>query len=352
MSQGEHFKDWDIDHWQYAHGQPVVRARFKSCPEDFIVTETLSYELSGEGENLYLLIEKESLNTQQVCQHLAKVFNRRLRDVGYAGLKDKHAITRQWFSIQMNVKQTPDLSGVDTEQIRLIKTVRHGRKLKVGSLKSNHFAIRLRSVTDTESLLERFNYIAEHGVPSYFGEQRFGFKGNNLNWANRMASGESIRDKKIKGFALSAARSFLFNEVLSRRLVAGYGNQPYGEEVFELAGSNSYFAEPLSADSTRRLAEQDIFLTGPLFGQGEMIATGEVLALETRVAEEFSDWFKLLADNGLKQERRALWLYPKKMTHDVEGDDVVVSFELPSGTFATSVIRECIRIIEDENSSQ
>lgn len=352
MSGSPHFKDWRLDHWQYAYGQPSATAIFKDAPEDFIVTEKLGYDLTGEGENLYLLIEKTSMNTQQVCMHLAKVLKRRLRDVGYAGLKDKHAITRQWFSIQMNVKQEPDLTGVETPNIKLLKTVRHNRKLKVGSLKSNQFDIQLKSVSDTADVQRRLAHIAEHGVPNYFGEQRFGFKGNNLNWANRMADGEAIRDKKVKGFGLSGARSFLFNEVLSARLADNSDVTPIEGDVFELAGSNSYFQQPLAPEIHQRLAEKDIYLTGPMFGDGEMLSKGDVQVLESNIASQHPKWVKLLVDNGLKQERRALWLYPQNVEHSQSGDNISLSFELPSGTFATSVIRECIRILERENISQ
>lgn len=352
MTQAAHFKDWSLEHWSYAYGEPQSQGRLKALPEDFVVTEKLGYELSGEGENLYLLIEKTGLNTHQVLEHLAKVFNKRLRDVGYAGLKDKLAITRQWFSIQMNVKQAPDLSSVETEQIKLIETIRHGRKLKVGALKSNHFAIRLKNVTDIKAVETKLSHIATFGVPNYFGEQRFGFKGNNLNWANRMADGETIRDRKIKGFALSACRSYLFNEVLSERL-AGHESVPLLDgEVFELAGSNSYFQQEMTEEIRQRIAEQDIYISGPLFGKGEMISVGDVASIENAIAARHNNWITLLQDNGLKQERRALWLFPKMVKTEIENNDLCVSFEIPSGTFATSVIRECIKVVEDENISQ
>lgn len=352
MSASEHFSDWDIDAWSYAEAAPSSEGVFKDQPQDFIVTEHLGYELSGEGENLYLLLEKTSLNTQQVCQHLAKVLNKPIRDIGYAGMKDKHAVTRQWFSIQMNVKQQPDLSGIETSQIAILKSIRHGRKLKIGALKANQFDIRLKHVTQIQDLFTRLDWIKLQGVPNYFGEQRFGFKGNNLNWANRMASGEKIRDRKIKGFALSAPRAYLFNQVLSERIKAGFGNRPMGTEVYELAGSNSYFCDEITPQIEQRLKEQDIYLTGPLFGKGDMISTAEVAALESKVAQPHQNWLDLLSNHGLKQERRALWLYPKKMSYQTDGNDVTLSFELPSGTFATSVIRECIRIIERENTRQ
>mgnify|MGYP001061106719 CR=1 FL=1 len=344
MTDSNHFKDWDLSHWAYLNGKPAVSAEFKSEPEDFIVTEQLGFELTGEGENLFLLIEKRQLNTQQVCEYLAKFFGKRLRDIGYAGLKDKQSISRQWFSVQMNVKQSPDLSNLGNESIKLLQHKRHGKKLKVGVLAANRFDIRLKNVSDLEELESRLTKVKEFGAPNYFGGQRFGFKGNNLNWANRMASGEQIRDKKIKGFAISAARSFLFNEVVSRRLAQNKFVTPLTGEVYLLAGSNSFFSQPLDDEILKRLMEKDILLSAALFGKGELATAEEALELENEVVSEHENWLELLEQQGLKQERRAVRVSPEKMEWQQEGNDMLVSFELPAGCFATSVLRECANI--------
>mgnify|MGYP000368237643 FL=1 len=343
MTESNHFQDWDLSHWQYYHGKPEIGADFKSVPTDFIVTEKLGFELAGEGENLFLLIEKEGLNTQQVCEYLAKFFGKRLRDIGYAGLKDKQSVSRQWFSVQMNVTQAVNLDGLNTEQIRLIEHTRHLRKLKVGALKGNHFSIRLRNVTHMAKLEQRLELIKNSQVPNYFGLQRFGFKGNNLNWANRMADGEQIRDKKIKGFALSAARSFLFNEVVSERIKHQIFLAPQVGEAYILAGSNSYFSQQADDTIYRRLQQGDIQLSAPLFGDGDAIATGPVSVLEQNIMEQHQNWCDLLIENGLKQERRPISLIPGDMRwQKEEGNMVCVEFELPAGAFATSVLRECV----------
>lgn len=343
-------KDWDLTHWAYLYDKPTSVANFKAKPEHFIVTETLSFEPVGEGEHLFLLIEKTQLNTQQVCEHLAKFFSKRLRDIGYAGLKDKQSISRQWFSVQMNVLQQPDLSGLETESIKLVETVRHNKKLKVGALGYNHFDIRLTQVEGIDALISAFEKVKQ-GVPNYFGLQRFGFKGNNLNWANRMASGEVIKNKKIKGFALSASRSFLFNQAVSRRIESQIFNTAKDGDVFILSGSNSFFSDPVDDSIITRLNEGDIQLSAPLVGAGELASSGEIATLEQGALNEFDNWFSMLADNGLKQERRSIKLVPENMSWQVEGDDVRVSFQLNTGCFATSVLRECVNFREIEEQS-
>lgn len=344
-------QDWDLSHWQHLYGDVTSEADFKLQPEDFVVTEQLSFEPCGEGEHLFLLIEKRQLNTQQVCEYLAKFFSKRLRDIGYAGLKDKQSVSRQWFSVQMNVLTQPDLSKLQADGITLVKAVRHNRKLKIGALSANHFDIRLGKVSNVEALLQRLEQV-KSGVPNYFGEQRFGFKGNNLNWADRMADGEVIKNKKIKGFALSASRSYLFNQVISERISQGIFNKPQQGDVFMLSGSNSFFSESVTEDIETRLNERDIHISAPLFGQGELVSTEQTLALEAQVVEPFENWLNMLVDNGLKQERRSIVLYPENLTWQQVEQDVHVSFDLPTGCFATSVLRECINIRVQEETNE
>lgn len=346
MSEPVHFKDWDLSHWQYLNGKPQADAVFKQQAEDFVVNEVLGFRPEMDGEHLLLFIEKRQLNTQQVCQHLAKVFGRKLRDIGYAGLKDKQAITRQWFSLQMNRTETPDLSGINTEQITLIESLRHNKKLRVGALQGNQFVIRLRQVSDLEYLQNRLSQLKDQGFPNYFGPQRFGIKGNNLNWANRMASGESIRDKKLKGFALSAVRSYLFNEVVSKRIAKGKFSAAIDGDVFILSGSQSYFSQALDDEIKARLRQRDILISAPLVGAGDAISSESALELETSVLSEHPNWCQLLVDNGLEQERRAITVYPENFQWQNCGDDLIVQFELPAGCFATSVLRECVNLVE------
>lgn len=345
----EHFKDWQLDHWAYLNSKPTCSAIFKQYPQDFIVTETLSFTPTGEGENLLLLIEKVQLNTQQVCEYLAKFFNKRLRDIGYAGLKDKQSISRQWFSIQVNRNDELDFANFGNEQIQLINSVRHQRKLRVGALKDNHFSITLRKVTDTAALLAALKEVKQNGVPNYFGLQRFGFKGNNLNWANRMAAGEVLKNKKLKGFALSASRSYLFNEYLSQKLATSSITTVSEGEVYMLSGSNSFFSDQDLTTMQGRIDSGDIGLSGPLFGAGESTATDQVAEVEQQIQNQHPKWLNMLVENKVDFDRRRLHLKPQNLQWSIEGDAVKIEFNLPTGSFATAVLRECVELIEEQH---
>jgi tRNA pseudouridine13 synthase len=354
MNDENFFADWDLSYWAYLHGKPAGKATFKHIPQDFVVTETLPFELTGEGENLYILIEKVGLNTQQVCQHIAKVFGRRLRDVGYAGLKDKQSVSRQWFSIQANVTQEIDLSVLNTDQIQVIDSQRHGKKLKIGNLKNNRFDIRLRKVSDFDELSEQLEKVKSLGAPNYFGLQRFGFKGNNLNWANRWAGGETLRDKKIKSFALSAIRSFIFNEIVSVRLKNNNYLAPTAHDVFILSGSNSYFQMSESDDKqdiVERLSQRDIAISVPLVGVADKKNPIALQAFEQEIVEKHAQWLALLIEQKVDELRRPVSLFPEAMIWKQEGDDMLISFELPTGCFATSLLRECVNFREEQNEN-
>lgn len=347
--QIEH-KDWDVSGWHYLYGKPSASAVFKKIPEDFIVTESLSFEPLGEGEHLFLLIEKRQLNTQQVCEYLAKHFSKRLRDVGYAGLKDKQSVSQQWFSIQLNVTSTIDLKDFGSEDIKLVKAIRHNKKLRIGALKANHFSIRLRDISDWSEVDKRLHVIKEHGVPNYFGPQRFGIKGNNLNWFERLVQGEQIRNKKLKGFALSAGRSFLFNNVVSKRVELGGVDKFLEGDVFILDGSHSYFTfEQQNEGYQKRLDEFDIHISAPLFGEGESPATSKCLELEDEVEKSFSNWHKALCDQGLEHERRSIRLKPSILEWQKDDHDLLIKLEIPTGCFATSVLRELVELTEQES---
>ncbi|UAA38119.1 tRNA pseudouridine(13) synthase TruD [Paraneptunicella aestuarii] len=359
------------EHWSYFLGKPEITAVLKQQPEDFQVTEILPFEPCGEGEHIFLWIEKTGLNTAFVGEQLAKFTGLHLRNVSFAGRKDKHAVTKQWFSIHAPGNQDFDWSSFELEGCRILNVIRHNKKLRTGSLSGNRFSITLRELNTTERLEERLNQIQLNGVPNYYGQQRFGeirqatdpqtgeslsggsllggsLLGGNLALAQKMIQGEEIRNRNKRSMAISALRSWLFNEFVHQRLQASRSleqPQPYEHalpgDVFILSGSNSFFSqEELDETIHNRLHERDINLSAPLWGKGELDSKLDALKLETEIAAQFDDICQHLASLGLKQERRNIWLFPKAMQWQIQHNTVTITFELPSGCFATSVIRE------------
>lgn len=327
----------------------VVRAQVRSCPEDFQVDEELGFAPEGAGEHLLVRIRKRNLNTEQVARQLAHHAGIRVRDVGYCGLKDRVAVTSQWFSLWLPGQPDPDWSSVENENLQLLEQVRHNRKLQRGALSQNRFKIVLRKVQgDRDEIEARLTTIKQQGVPNYFGEQRFGRNGNNLVAAEAMFGGRRIKDRHLRSLYLSAARSYLFNEVLAARVQANNWQSILPGEAVMLAGSRSFFLCETVDQSTRdRLAQGDIHPSGPLWGRGELPAQAEAGEIEYQVLSRYELFCSGIELAGMKQERRALRLLVNDLSWEwlAEGEEqgafhLQLHFALPAGTYATAVLRE------------
>lgn len=327
----------------FAHGAaPPLTGRLRLAHEDFLVEEILGYDADGSGEHALLWVEKRGANTDWLARELAKFAGVPPLAVGYAGLKDRHAVTRQAFTVQLAGKPDPDWSAFPHENVKVLAATRHGRKLKRGALRGNRFVLVLREVQgERERAGQVLAAIAARGVPNYFGEQRFGREGGNLDQARAMFAGRRV-DRDKRGFLLSAARSQIFNSVLAARVERGTWDAPLDGEIWSLAGSRSWFGpEPYGDVLAERLARGDIHPSGPLWGQGEPPATGEVGALEREIAAAHDDLAQGLAAARMDQERRPLRLLPKDLRwHWLADDALELSFELPAGAYATVVARE------------
>ena len=326
----------------YAHGGPPVMGRIRVEPGDFRVDEELGFEPTGAGEHALLFVEKIEANTEWVAKRLAEKAGVAPMAIGYAGLKDRHAITRQSFSVHLPGKADPDWSALAIPGVRVLAASRHDRKLKRGAHRGNRFRIRVRDVEgDREAVERRLALIRERGVPNYFGEQRFGRDAGNIAQARAYFAGRRLHKHEI-GFALSAARSLLFNAVLATRVADDSWDSALDGDVWMLAGTHSIFGpEPWTVDLARRLAAFDIDPTGPLLGAGELRTTGLVRAIEEGAIAPYRDLADGLARAGLVQQRRALRLAVEGLAHEWESDGaLVVELRLPVGAFATVVLRE------------
>lgn len=327
-----------------AHGPAVLSARIRTRPEDFFVEELPGFAPSGSGEHLLLTVEKRGMNTAFAAKRIAQWAKVPEMGVSYAGLKDRHAVTRQRFSVHLPKKVAPDIAALDSDELRVIEHAWHARKLPRGALAGNRFVLTLRDVQGSRDLIEqRLRMIAELGVPNYFGEQRFGRDGDNVAQALAMFGGRRVR-REQRTLLLSAARSELFNRVLSARVQAGSWNTALEGEVWALDGSRSVFGpEPFTDELAARLAAFDIHPSGPLWGRGELRTQATAGELERRVLSE-DEALALRAGlemAGLLQERRALRLRPTDLQwHWSDGDVLELAFALPPGTYATVVLAE------------
>lgn len=330
----------------YAHGQPHIQGRLRVAPEDFQVREELDFVLDGAGEHVWLWVRKRGANTEWVAKRLAERAGVPSGAVSYAGLKDRHAVTEQWFSVHLPGQADPDWNTDPHPDFTVLNATRHSRKLRRGALSGNIFCITVRDLDgDPAKWATRLEWIAATGVPNYFGEQRFGRDAGNLERAEAMLSGrEKVRDRHQRGLYLSAARSALFNAALARRVVEGSWNVALPGEVLMLAGSHSIFtADEVDETIRQRVATFDVHPTGPLWGAGELRSGGAVRELEEAVATTFPTFRDGLAAAGLQQERRALRLMVgDAMLECPEPRTAVLNFRLPAGAYATTVLREWI----------
>ena len=326
----------------HAFGEPPLTARLRASPEDFLVEEILGYDADGAGEHLLLWVEKRGANTDWVARELAKFAGVPQVAVGYAGLKDRHAVTRQTFSVQLAGRPDPDWSTFPHPEVKVLAATRHSRKLKRGALRGNRFVLVLREVSGDRARAESvLRQIAARGVPNYYGEQRFGREGGNVAQARAMFGGRRV-DRDKRSILLSAARSHIFNAVLAARVEHDAWDRPLEGEIWSLAGSRSWFGpEPFNDELAARLARADIHPSGPLWGQGEPPSQGEAGALEREVAAANDDLASGLAAARMDQERRPLRLIPHNLHWRWLGEDALeLSFELPAGAYATVVVRE------------
>ena len=306
--------------------------------------EQLGYDMSGDGEFVAVKVRKTDCNTLFVGEQLAKFAGISARNMSYAGLKDRKAVTEQWFSLQMPGQPTPDFSQFSLEGVEILDVTRHQRKIRIGSLQGNHFEILLRNVEETDELKVRLDFLAKNGFPNYFTEQRFGRDGNNLTQALRWANGEiKVKDRNKRSFYLSAARSEIFNLIVAKRIELGLAQQVLNGDILQLNGSHSWFVVDESEDLAQlqqRLAQQDVLLTAPLIGEEEKSAVD----FEHEIFAQHQALFDLMRQERMKAARRAILMQPQHFQWQFEPNGLRLQFALPAGSYATALIRELVNV--------
>lgn len=341
-----------MPHLEFAYllGKPSASAQLKAEPEHFRVSEQLGYDLTGEGEHWMVRLEKKGENTSFVANELAKACGVKSKDIGWAGLKDRHAVTEQWFSVHLP-KGDPDISDFLAQypHIKFIEATRHNKKLRPGELAGNQFVLTLTQVTDMASVVERLEKIQRLGVPNYFGEQRFGRERNNVLEARRWGK-ENVRTRNAnkRSLYLSAARSWIFNRILSERVLQNGFTQVWLGDNLNLVEQSELVMDNL--DAYQSLVDADkAWITGALAGDNALPTQADCLALEQSIVDDEPDLMALIRGNRMQHDRRNLAVKVDNLSWTLVDDtSITLSFDLPSGSYATSVVRELVNEIPVE----
>lgn len=333
--------------WHHAAGLPAAAGEYRQSAEGFQVEEQFDFAPEGQGEHWWLWLEKRGLTTPDLARLLARAVDIPVRDVGYSGLKDRNAVTRQWFSLALPGREPPADwdAGLAERGVTCLEAVRHPRKLKRGVHRANRFHLRISGeAVVSDATRERWDRLVSGGVPNYFGPQRFGPEGRNLHRARQLLARGWRKRQDPQGLLLSTARSYLFNAVLSARVADGTWCVPQPGDVLNLEGTASRFASAtVDQDLLARAETGDLHPTGPLWGDGRLESGAQVAERETAIATDFAELSEGLVQAGVRHDRRPLRLRLKDADWTPQGDSVWLSFTLPRGAFATSVLRELFR---------
>jgi tRNA pseudouridine13 synthase len=340
----------------FAPELPGVGGHIKDEPEDFEVEEIPAYEPSGSGEHLYLWIEKRGLGAEYFARQVARRLGIGPAEVGTAGLKDRHAVTRQWVSVPASAE--PQLGQLEGDGIRLLRVSRHGNKLKPGHLRGNRFRILIRDVeAGAEARVEPvLDHIRRDGLPNYYGPQRFGTDGQTALLGLALLRGEpppmgadgrplNVRSPFLRKLALSAAQSLLFNFNLSRRVADGLLRRVLaGDVMAKWPVGGMFVAEDVAAEQAR-LEKREIVPAGPMFGRKTFPAKGEAAAREAAILADAGLAMQAFARFGklLQGTRRHNFVYVDDLAAAAEPLGLRLKFTLPAGSYATVLLREVMK---------
>jgi tRNA pseudouridine13 synthase len=330
----------------------------RSSPEDFQVDEIPAYQPAGKGEHCYLWIEKRGLTSPELIHRIVRNLGVPVKEIGLAGQKDRHAVTRQWVSVPKRFSE--HAAKLNDENIQVLLVTAHPNKLKTGHLRGNKFCLVLRSPTgafsqtDAEAVHERLQTLAAEGIPNYFGTQRFGHHGNTLIDGISLIKGTLPKDhwpenktRTMRRLVLSAVQSGIFNLVLAQRVIDGTLRTPLpGEVVIRRQGTKPYV---LPADGP----VEDVIPAGPMAGPEMLAATGDVAEMERQIMsslrlslKDFQKYSKLTS--GI---RRKMIEYPTDVDAQLTDESaILVTFSVTSGTYATVVLREIFESLKDAGS--
>jgi tRNA pseudouridine13 synthase len=322
---------------------PGIGGRVKDRPEDFDVEEIPAYEPSGQGDHLYLWVQKRGMGAEYFVRQLAKRLDLPPGEVGTAGLKDRHAVTRQWVSVPASCE--PNLASVESDELKILKVSRHTNKLKPGHLHGNRFRILIRDVVPEaeQRLPALLDALRRGGLPNAYGEQRFGKDGETFRTGMELLAGQGRRlSPFLRKLALSAVQSALFNRYLARRIADGLLHRVLpGDVMAKWPFGGMFVAVDLPCEQARLDARETV-PAGPMFGKKMYAAKADAAEREADVlaeaglsADAFAGFGKLLSGT-----RRHNYVWVDDLAASIEPEGVGLTFSLPAGSYATQLISE------------
>ncbi|WP_345993949.1 tRNA pseudouridine(13) synthase TruD [Sulfurimonas sp. HSL-1716] len=346
----------------YSMNHSSIDFVFKQTARDFVVDEIPLYEFSGEGEHLILHVRKKNLTTWEMIDKICVYLGIKAKEIGYAGLKDKNAMTKQYISV--NKKYEKQMESFDNPDIKILSKTYHDNKIRTGHLKGNRFFIRLKKVnpTNAKKISLALKHIKEFGLPNFFGYQRFGNDGDNYILGEKVARGQAKeRNPKVKKLLINSYQSHLFNLWLSRRLeISALINSFSVKELEPMLNLSKHTLEQMKEqthpfkmivgdviehyphgrlfnfegdqDDIKRFEEKKVSITGLLCGKKAWQAKDEARLIEKDYDE------KIAADGA----RRYAWIFPENVEGEYKEEEAwyELHFSLPKGSYATVLIEE------------
>lgn len=330
--------------WPRAYSLPLCTASFKHTPEDFQVDEYFDAPFTGEGEHIVLKIQKKGINTEAVVKSLSQLIDKPSKLISYAGLKDRQALTTQWISIHAPGEEIDGIDQFEGPGWKVLASTRHNKKIRPGFLAGNHFVIKLRESSNIDDFIQRIEQIKATGVPNYFGEQRFGRECGNLVKAEQvLVQGRRCKDRFLQGIYYSAARAWVYNLILAKRVKNLTWNTALIGDVMQLQGSKSIFViEDIDDEIIRRINAHDLSPASPLPGKPKHLVQGTALDNITDVYGDWRPWITGLEKQGLEEAWRANILHGEQIKYSINNQVIELSFTLPAGAYATTLLRELV----------
>jgi tRNA pseudouridine13 synthase len=331
----------------FPYGAATSSALFKSTISDFEVEENLGFEPGGEGEHLFLWVEKSGLGTMELIERLAREHALNPSLFGHSGLKDKHALTRQWLSLHLPGKDSP-ITEPDGDGYRVLRQLRHHKKLRPGTHRSNSFRVCLRQLeVFPDETRQQLESVARQGFANYFGRQRFGRNQDNVHQALAQL-GKRRLPRSRKSLYLSSLRSYLFNQILAQRIRLGHWRDPVDGDVFMLRGSHSIFSEQPDDELIARYRQLDISSCASLYGAGRNLMSGDAFEIERQQFERYDEITKCLDRHDSKLQMRPLRVGAESFDYEYDAAAAILrlEFSLPAGSYVTSLLDHFL-LLED-----